>query len=246
MSEWNARGLLQALVRSWWVLVGVALVAGAIAYVVVGTEEVAWVGDAAVEIDTATVSKYEALPVPEKLLAELQSSEFRERVFKEAGTTEGQLSVYTTGNPQTQLHVRYVGPSEEMARKVADTAARAAVEQYLEMSEPERTRTELDLAAVREMERVLKDAVDDPTLTSHQRIDVQYRIFSLRSVIINSEVLLEEQGSAYSYTGEPVVTLQEQGGRQRSSALAAALIGLAFAVLAVVWRERPRTTPQAK
>ena len=150
MSEWNVRSILHALVRSWWLLAGVALIAGVIAYAAAGRGETAWVGDATLQIDNAIVSRIPALPIPERLLVELQSTEFKERVFSEAGVTDGQLSFYTTGNPQTELHVQYVGSSEELTRRVTDVAATSVVDRYIEMSEPGLARMRLAVAAANE------------------------------------------------------------------------------------------------
>jgi hypothetical protein len=161
-------------------------------------------------------------------------------VLQEAGTAEGSLSFYTTGNPQTEFHARYIGPSEETAGTVADVAAEAVVAEYLEMSEPELNRTRLRVAEERDMVSVLEEALEDPELTSSQRVDTRYRLYSVRTTLIVDEALLQQQEGALAYDGEPIVTQQDVESGRRRTALGAALAGLALAALVVLLRERPQ------
>ncbi|HHJ99293.1 MAG TPA: hypothetical protein ENN10_05035 [Actinobacteria bacterium] len=243
MSESNVRRLVYALLRAWWILGAVALIAGATAYLVADPGDPMWVGEATMRIDNATVSRYPGLPVPERVLSVVQSADFKDAVLQEAGADEGSLSFYTTGNPQTGFHARYIGPSEETAGTVADVAAEAVVARYLEMSESELSRTRLRVAEERDMVSVLEAALEDPELTSTQRVDTRYRLYSVRTTLIVDEALLQQQEGAFAYDGEPVVKQQDVESERRRTALGAALAGLALAALVVLVRERPRAIP---
>jgi hypothetical protein len=240
MSESNVRRLVYALLRAWWILGAVALIAGATAYLVADPGDPMWVGEATLRIDNATVSRYPGLPVPERVLSEVQSADFKDAVLQEAGAAEGSLSFYTTGNPQTEFHARYIGPSEETAGTVADVAAEAVVAKYLEMSEPELARTRLRIDEERDMVSVLEAAMVDPEFTSSQVVDNRFRLYSVRMSLIVDEALLQQQEGALAYDGEPVVTQQDVESERRRTALGAALAGLALAALVVLLRERPQ------
>jgi hypothetical protein len=240
MSEWNARPLVKALLRAWWIIVGVAVVAGATAYVAVGESEPAWQGDAVLSIDSATVSRFVHLPVPERLLAEVQSAEFKAGVLDRAGVSGGELAFFTTGNPQTEFHVRYTGVAEDVVRTVTDTAARAVVERYLAMGESGLSRVRLDIKAAEDMRDVLQDTVDDPRLSPYERLDVRYRMYTLDTIISSNRLQLEQQEAAYSYNGEPTITALSQDSERVKVALGAAFAGLVLAVLFVLVRNRPR------
>jgi hypothetical protein len=87
---------------------------------------------------------------------------------------------------------------------------------------------------------VLEEALEDPELTSSQRVDTRYRLYSVRTTLIVDEALLQQQEGALAYDGEPIVTQQDVESGRRRTALGAALAGLALAALVVLLRERPQ------
>ncbi len=243
MSDSATLRVLRVLLRGWWLILMAAILAGVVAFISFGGGEVTYLGSAALTIDTAIVSRYPALPVPELLLSEVQSAEFKQQVLDAAGVSGGSLSFYTLGNPQRLFYATYLTDSEEEAEHTVDVAANMVIETYLEMGEQEIGRLETALEEAYEMLGYLEAGLTEPSFTPQEVLGVHWQIYSVENSIIANEALLDQQRAAYSYAENPSVTMTDPATEQRRNVLAAALLGLVLGAVVVLVRSRVWQTP---
>lgn len=229
---------LTTILRGWWIVVALAVIAMGVAWFASGESETMYRAEVAMSIDNATLSRYPALPVPELLLAEVQGSAFKTEVLDEAGVDGGSLSFYTTGNPQTVFYSRYVSDSKEEAVEVAELAATMAIERYLEMSAAEIDTRAQTLNEIRLIKEQLKEAAGSEELSAYEQMDMAYRVHTLERQIIEGSALLQQQQTAYTVKGAASVSEIEATSSRMQSMLAAGLVGFIIGVAIALLRDR--------
>lgn len=226
MSEHRMR-FAQA-VRAYWWIVAVTAVAGAlVAGIVVATAEPQFTGTAAIVVDTATIQREARLPKPDGMVAIAQGEDFGARLSEEAGTSDFELSAYTTGNPQDHVMVEVTHADEAEAGRIARMAGAQLLADYKAKAEP---LIQTDLANIEANEMAL-NALEK----SKQGDDLEsfFRWNVLKADIAERESLLFVQ-NAYSFEGEVATGESSRTTELGAAVLGGGLFGL-FLGLVIAW-----------
>lgn len=138
-------GVLNALRRSWYLVVLTAGVGAAVALALTTTGGVQHTGVARIAVDELALGRLRTIANSETVLRALQKPAFAERVAEAAGeddvdSVRSSLRSYSVGLPPQEIRIAYTARERDVARRMAEVAGAAAMEEITRLNSVERDR----------------------------------------------------------------------------------------------------------
>jgi len=236
----NMSGVLAGMVRrQWWLVVLTVAVGAGAGAAIASRATVTYTGSATIAIDTATVSRVSGLPLPETVLKDLATADFRSRVASDAGVSEqvvsSGLNTYTTGSPQDRLFVDFVSTDQAEARRVAGIARAAVISRVKELADPilskGKSLVDFNQGALKDI-RVMKPD------SAWEQVDARYKLWDVERQTALDATEYKLEADTYSPLADVSVVEKSKTREVATDAVGAALIGLMLG-LGLAWvRER--------
>ncbi len=238
------RSVLAAIRRQWWLIVVPALVAAGVVAVAGGAQEPGYVAETSMFVDVPNVLRYSTAPSPDHVIrASSPDGELGQRIKVATGISGDELSdlrLYSLGDEQSRLVVRFVHPDEERSREVVELVTLEIVSYVHDLVEPDLIQRRTQLAnheqALDEIEREGRELQENGQ--AWEASDLAFKLWNVRSSVIEAANMLRVLEGLY-LPDTPVTVEEESAARGRLALVAAAaFIGLAAGVLMAVVRER--------
>jgi len=229
-----------AIRRNWWLVVLPAVIGAAVAGASGLRGPQMYTGTATIDIETTVFTRVSSLTGSERVLRELQSAEYYERVAAKAGsvdaaTVQQGLRSYSVGAPAYELRVEYTTSDEDLAASVARAAGEVALEVTDEFNAGERERHQV---IVDEADKAMEAIYAEPVDTAWERADLAAKQFGFELNKANAVYMLDLIDSAYSL--RDTVAVAEATGERTAleNALGGAVLGLVLGLALALMRGR--------
>lgn len=223
--------------REWWLIVTVAAVALAVAVVPAMRSEPSATATAKIAVDAASPGRMRGVLLPDDLVRESSTEQFRVAVAQKAGVTAdevaGALRVAASGSPITVMTVTCTMSSQDKAERVAQAAARTLIEAHLAAvaSQIDMRERRIEIA-----QQALKGlASEGASATTAEAVFVRWNI---ETALVDQQDALVALRNVYLYDGSVTSSVTSVRSRALRSAIGGLVLGLVAGAVLAVAREQ--------
>ncbi|MCL4078789.1 hypothetical protein MX659_04140 [Coriobacteriia bacterium Es71-Z0120] len=233
MAESMCARMMTFVKREWWLIATVTAVAMTVAVVPAMRSEPSVTATARIAVDAASPGRVRGVLLPDDLVRESSTEQFRAAVAQEAGVAAdevaGALRVAASGSPITKVTVTCTMSSQDTAERVAQAAARTLIEAHLAAvaSQIDMRERRVEIA-----QQALKDLAS--TGASATTAEAVFDRWNIEMALVDQQDALQALRNVYLYDGSVTSSITSVRSRAMRSAIGGLVLGfVAGAVLAV-------------